>query len=325
MQQCRFIPACAGNSRPSLSMSPPKAVHPRVCGELGRPRSLANRSSGSSPRVRGTRYQTSETTEQETVHPRVCGELLRDCGPVCDHSGSSPRVRGTLTASSALPRMCRFIPACAGNSAPARSRGRPAAVHPRVCGELPLDRRRPPGESRFIPACAGNSLRRQRRSDHDPVHPRVCGELATRLFLCHSFSGSSPRVRGTRRGRRCWCACRRVHPRVCGELILPTGMYQIVGGSSPRVRGTPPHHDGHRVQERFIPACAGNSTPRRRRSRLTAVHPRVCGELDVASAVLARDVGSSPRVRGTLQMEARTCATSTVHPRVCGELAARPR
>ena len=96
-------------------------------------------------------------------------------------------------------------------------------------------------------------------------------------------------------------------------------------GSSPRVRGTlrartRPHED-----PRFIPACAGNTTPS-------------CSITDMCA-------GSSPRVRGTLEYlwvsVARrrfipACAGNTpeaylgtspfaVHPRVCGEHAIRPQ
>ena len=50
----RFIPACAGNSRPCAAPISPKTVHPRVCGELLSASSRASALSGSSPRVRGT-------------------------------------------------------------------------------------------------------------------------------------------------------------------------------------------------------------------------------------------------------------------------------
>ena len=51
----RFIPACAGNSRLLLGALSTPAVHPRVCGELGRTTKALPAATGSSPRVRGTR------------------------------------------------------------------------------------------------------------------------------------------------------------------------------------------------------------------------------------------------------------------------------
>ena len=132
--------------------------------------------------------------------------------------------------------------------------------------------------------------------------------------------GSSPRVRGTPsqltggpRGRRFIPACAGnslsllwmgswtpVHPRVCGELVRSCPQHENQPGSSPRVRGTPARAQWERYLDRFIPACAGNSSLRSMR-RYAAC-------------------GSSPRVRGT-RYDARTrCRFATVHPRVCGEL-----
>ena len=95
-------------------------------------------------------------------------------------------------------------------------------------------------------------------------------------------------------------------------------------GSSPRVRGT------------RCPSTSGSAA--------TAVHPRVCGELDWlidehgydvrfipacagnsadASAARTAKVGSSPRVRGTRIGRRSTAGQRPVHPRVCGELGFR--
>ena len=158
----RFIPACAGNSRPSYSSVRKTSVHPRVCGEQGC-RFIEHWSvSGSSPRVRGTVSYVggSQTTKRfipacagnsswcdlcwscAPVHPRVCGEQ-GDC--VMCHlvfSGSSPRVRGTANLDKSDRDIVRFIPACAGNSGDRARFDVQTAVHPRVCGEQPI--RRPP-------------------------------------------------------------------------------------------------------------------------------------------------------------------------------------
>ena len=50
----RFIPACAGNALVKPAGAFQIAVHPRVCGERWSERRRSLRSSGSSPRVRGT-------------------------------------------------------------------------------------------------------------------------------------------------------------------------------------------------------------------------------------------------------------------------------
>ncbi len=125
----RFIPACAGNSRPCGPPLRPSPVHPRVCGEQICGSAKARSSMGSSPRVRGTggkrkagqhprrfipacagnRAENSGRVVPETVHPRVCGEQLdgRSIQPI--YRGSSPRVRGTARTVSAVEFMQRFI------------------------------------------------------------------------------------------------------------------------------------------------------------------------------------------------------------------------
>ena len=50
----RFIPAHAGNTRPTHSHVCPMAVHPRACGEHEAPMTSLFAQSGSSPRMRGT-------------------------------------------------------------------------------------------------------------------------------------------------------------------------------------------------------------------------------------------------------------------------------
>ena len=132
-------------------------------------------------------------------------------------SGSSPRVRGTLSALLRHADAVRFIPACAGNTAPCRQSLPCQAVHPRVCGEhtggnavgdgslgsSPRVRgtHRLRGQRRdairFIPACAGNTWLGCACVGRATVHPRVCGEHAAFLSLAGSCVGSSPRVRGT--------------------------------------------------------------------------------------------------------------------------------
>ncbi len=174
--------------------------------------------------------------------------------------------------------------------------------------------------------------------------------------------GSSPRARGTLQRGGCQhhphrfipaCAgnarqsthspCRRpVHPRVRGERFATAAGPYLIDGSSPRARGTPPQLARRSAPHRFIPACAGNAYGRRKPVRRQTVHPRVRGERGGTAGVGAADCGSSPRARGTRQLQehdqvalrfipacagnARGSAPSAgrlpVHPRVRGE---RPR
>ena len=273
----RFIPACAGNTQTRKTLPCMGPVHPRVCGEHSRSISILHPSSGSSPRVRGTHAfrplwhflhrfipacagntrSPLQVCATEPVHPRVCGEHMSYVNFGFLPAGSSPRVRGT-----------RFDGFCCGSN------------------------------FRFIPACAGNTFRPTLGIRTSTVHPRVCGEHTSSSIGSTSDRGSSPRVRGTRdepdpkrlhhrfipacagntRGesqQQCGSA---VHPRVCGEHVVDVVEHHSPGGSSPRVRGTQLVNGAIRGRQRFIPACAGNTNSDGFEKRISAVHPRVCGE-----------------------------------------------
>ncbi len=174
--------------------------------------------------------------------------------------------------------------------------------------------------AQFIPACAGNATAGLTDRIRPPVHPRVCGERTSAASPRRPSTGSSPRVRGTRpprRGRRIHVrfipacagnagACRSptgrstVHPRVCGERHAGVPGIAGKGGSSPRVRGTHATGRSHFYIGRFIPACAGNAAMEARGVGEHAVHPRVCGERVLDGLAHGVNLGSSPRVRGTL-------------------------
>ena len=274
----RFIPACAGNAKPRGSAGRALPVHPRVCGErAGRPRL----------------------------------ERQRD--------GSSPRVRGTLSWGLSRCPLSRFIPACAGNARLRRTFPTRSTVHPRVCGErdnivigagrfygssprvrgTPRDAGFQSLRRRFIPACAGNARRAAPGAETEPVHPRVCGERLPRRARRAAHVGSSPRVRGTRTATPADDPRPPVHPRVCGERGSSASRNIDASGSSPRVRGTRQPVREVLPEQRFIPACAGNAADSLLSTRISPVHPRVCGERSSRTRAAWTSPGSSPRVRGT--------------------------
>ena len=133
--------------------------------------------------------------------------------------------------------------------------------------------------------------------------------------------GSSPLTRGTREsGRVCYliarfipayagnsksksrrCLFSSVHPRLRGELKVKVKKVFILLGSSPLTRGTHQSIDEVRVNARFIPAYAGNSSEPQRFWQPVSVHPRLRGELAKKSIYCSSVPGSSPLTRGTLQ------------------------
>ena len=134
----RFIPASAGNAPRRQTGPAPRPVHPRECGERLSDAELIAESTGSSPRVRGTRADKAvqgrlqrfipasagnatssrRRSADALVHPRECGERTSARVLPAIRSGSSPRVRGTRRADSGVRPGERFIPASAGNALP---------------------------------------------------------------------------------------------------------------------------------------------------------------------------------------------------------------
>ena len=110
-------------------------------------------------------------------------------------------------------------------------------------------------------------------------------------------------------------------------------------GSSPRMRGAPVYDWLGKRLDGIIPAYAGSTSSRGRRTRRERDHPRVCGEHPHTRKTDVFMAGSSPRMRGARRRHCRDqpCAgiipayagstwsarnsstTHQDHPRVCGE------
>ena len=215
------------------------------------------------------------------------------------------------------------------------------------------------GNVRFIPAPAGNGTFRKRYLKRYTVHPRACGERYSGDSLQHRFHGSSPRLRGTvvpparllprtrfipapaGNGRNQPATGYRlsVHPRACGERVWHPKRASRQAGSSPRLRGTanPPH--AVPLDDRFIPAPAGNGWNTSGTRAPSTVHPRACGERYSSQCCRPSGCGSSPRLRGTERQSGQPyykerfipapagngaefslgMVPDAVHPRACGE------
>ena len=232
------------------------------------------------------------------VHPRRRGEHTHVGIFGSATGGSSPQARGT--------RGCKLLP------------GVP---------------------ERFIPAGAGNTnfafILYARRT----VHPRRRGEHDWLAELITEIVGSSPQARGTHTDdwalcdilrfipagagntERCGARARQppVHPRRRGEHPDPGRLSDICNGSSPQARGTPDPICDRDLSTRFIPAGAGNTSPRRPRCRRITVHPRRRGEHTTTVSDGIGTNGSSPQARGTRHFASCSAVSAPVHPRRRGE------
>ena len=212
--------------------------HPRVCGANASLRSSADRTAGSSPRVRGKRQ----------FHLLV--DVIVRIIPAC--AGQTPTHALGYVLRADHPRVC------GANQHTDRRRGSEGGSSPRVRGK-PVFGRGDLHEERIIPACAGQTVFGVHCAQLNPDHPRVCGANMISHYRCSLVHGSSPRVRGKRQHlgfvglpSRIIPACagqtRLIsgfnkpasdHPRVCGANELSHGTLQSMIGSSPRVRGKP--------------------------------------------------------------------------------------
>ena len=199
-QRCntrRFIPAHAGNTRPSVGNGNRIPVHPRACGEHVKGNHHFSNWLRFIPAHAGNTPSGFSSGSHPAVHPRACGEHWEYHHWRFQCAGSSPRMRGTR-------QRCEVG-------------GKSKSVHPRACGEhwnapgaltgkngsSPRMRgTRAPGAgglplSRFIPAHAGNTATARRSRTGRTVHPRACGEHNVGEGAFIYSTGSSPRMRGT--------------------------------------------------------------------------------------------------------------------------------
>ena len=230
-----------------------------MCGAAWKRRSRQSRTTGLSPRVRGSRRAdlVKQRKDLRWVYPHVCGAALlpsRTSGvrtrsiPTCagqpnqpipqDHhqGGLSPRVRGSLvdrqSVSGTVYRPAyygvqwqngRSIPTCAGQPAAAAvDPGAGLGLSPRVRGS-PMSRASLSLRWRSIPTCAGQPRSCHRAHWCTAVYPHVCGAACMKLRATVRFTGLSPRVRGSLKDQSVNHTPRRVYPHVCGAAIRSSG------------------------------------------------------------------------------------------------------
>ena len=150
-----LIPAHAGKTRTLLYSRSVDWAHPRACGENWEMGEKFELPQGSSPRMRGKRFQFFECCYErglipahagKTVplvvvhgmpraHPRACGENAFSENALTDGGGSSPRMRGKQGSGGPRSPELRLIPAHAGKTKGGKQNADRKRAHPRACGE----------------------------------------------------------------------------------------------------------------------------------------------------------------------------------------------
>ena len=151
-------------------------------------------------------------------------------------------------------------------------------------------------------------------------HPRACGAHPIDLNDAEFTVGSSPRMRGSLKevdrdhnligiipahaglteSVKLVHARRWDHPRACGAHKLDEVLCKRLKGSSPRMRGSPQMCRVWRGWHGIIPAHAGLTGELRPVQIYGWDHPRACGAHMFAKGIIDSDMGSSPRMRGSL-------------------------
>ena len=217
-----------------------------------------------------------------TDHPRGCGEHQSQPIRKDRAQGSSPRMRGAQPDPGVQKFQQRIIPADAGSTSVSPCRRAATRDHPRGCGEHdvpPADPQVLPG---IIPADAGSTKVRPGLPDGHRDHPRGCGEHFNPDQFDFEDDGD--------------------HPRGCGEHVPGLASNRILLGSSPRMRGAQSLYAMYVIGKGIIPADAGSTPGPRSMYYPEQDHPRGCGEHRYEHAPDRCSDGSSPRMRGALDI-----------------------
>ena len=151
-----IIPAYAGSTSPTDTLSRRPQDHPRIRGEHKLQARRVVLDQGSSPHTRGARQVRTRSPTTWSDHPRIRGEHAPASFGSEGWGGSSPHTRGAHSWSGPGRLTQRIIPAYAGSTGRIR------------CLSIVL--------WRIIPAYAGSTRRRGGRVRRVRDHPRIRGE-----------------------------------------------------------------------------------------------------------------------------------------------------
>ena len=172
------IPARAGEPAMNTISSPAAMVYPRACGGTVPSQARPTAAAGLSPRVRGNRRRLHQppnrhrsiparagepnlrnlSSDISKVYPRACGGTTPRGAMPDRWLGLSPRVRGNRADAGPPRRLCRSIPARAGEPKMFGQNTIQIPVYPRACGGT----RKLPGRHRsdagLSPRVRGNQV-----------------------------------------------------------------------------------------------------------------------------------------------------------------------
>ena len=192
----RSIPAYAGKTVCRGLGREPNQEHPRVCGENLSTLDQAGNGQGTSPRMRGKRFnprtlwdgprnipahagktlQPAHFVGRTQEHPRACGENRAPTHAWGSSSGTSPRMRGKPRTRFCEEILKRNIPAHAGKTGLTLSTARSNhGTSPRMRGKLNR-RGKVAAWAGNIPAHAGKTYTSMTSAHMKSEHPRACGE-----------------------------------------------------------------------------------------------------------------------------------------------------
>ena len=181
-----------------------------------------------------------------------------------------------------------------------------------------MPRKRARNFSGIIPAYAGSTKHAMMALAVASDHPRIRGEHKNIIIACVCWSGSSPHTRGAPTATNASSPTVRIipayagstahllsgaprradHPRIRGEHRTVPKHCQMAEGSSPHTRGARRRRVGELGLGRIIPAYAGSTPCRLRRTVPKQDHPRIRGEHSRGAAGRLGSAGSSPHTRG---------------------------
>ena len=211
------------------------------------------------------------------VYPRACGGTAATSPPTSTTAGLSPRLRGNRQQLRGRHRPAGSIPAPAGEpKGPAGIFHRPP-VYPRACG----------GTTTYTPP-VGNEY---------GLSPRLRGNLLGMMLNC-PITRSIPAPAGEPAGCLGMMALPMVYPRACGGTRDEKLEAELAEGLSSRLRGNPSELTPLALDDRSIPAPAGEPVGQQARPVRLSVYPRACGGTGTKALRNKYRNGLSPRLRG---------------------------